>query len=164
MTSDSRQRYVFDINTLVSAYLFPDSLPGKALQHVLVEHRLLLSLEIANEAIEVLRREKFDRYLARERREELIAATIRTSVFLIYDQLGRCMSRSRRQPGLGACDRRETRGGCDRRCRFARPTPVSRNSDLEPARVLGGHRKLTDTGISVVFPPTQLFLSSESGP
>ena len=82
MRSDSRQRYVLDVNTLVSAYLFPDSIPGKALQHVLVEHSLLLSLEMANEAIEVLRREKFDRYLTRERRAELVAATIRASIFL----------------------------------------------------------------------------------
>jgi len=82
MRSDSRQRYVLDVNTLVSAYLFPDSIPGKALQHVLVEHPLLLSLEMANEAIEVLRREKFDRYLTRERRAELVAATIRASIFL----------------------------------------------------------------------------------
>jgi uncharacterized protein len=83
MGNESRFRYVLDVNTLVSAYLYPDSLPGTVLEYVLTGHSLLLSLEISNEAVEVLRRDKFDRYLVRERRDELIAATIRASVFIV---------------------------------------------------------------------------------
>lgn len=56
MTNEPRQRYVFDVNTLVSAFLFPDSKPGKALEHVLLRHDLLMSLELAAEANAVLHR------------------------------------------------------------------------------------------------------------
>jgi putative PIN family toxin of toxin-antitoxin system len=83
LASDARWRCVFDINTLVSAFLFPRSLPGKALDLVLGKHSLLMSLELAAEATNVLMRENFDRYLTRERREELLAATIRDSLFIM---------------------------------------------------------------------------------
>jgi putative PIN family toxin of toxin-antitoxin system len=82
MGTDVRRRYAFDVNALVSAFLFPDSLPGRALESVLVGHDLLMSLELAAEATDVMRREKFDRYIARERREALLAGTIRSSVFI----------------------------------------------------------------------------------
>jgi hypothetical protein len=82
MPSEPRRRYVLDVNALVSAFLFPESAPGRVLEFVLREHELLMSLELAAEAIEVFRRPKFDRYLARERREELVIGTIRTSVFV----------------------------------------------------------------------------------
>jgi putative PIN family toxin of toxin-antitoxin system len=82
MGSDRRHRFVFDVNILVSAYLFPDSLPGKALKFALDNECLLMSLEVAAELTEVMRREKFDRYVGRERREELLAGTIRASVFV----------------------------------------------------------------------------------
>jgi uncharacterized protein len=75
-------RYVLDVNTLISAFLFPESAPGKALEFVLTEHRLLMSLELAAEAIGVFRRAKFDRYLSRERREELVLGAIRASDFV----------------------------------------------------------------------------------
>lgn len=68
--------------SLVSAFLFPDSIPGKALEHVLVEHELLMSLELAAVSTEVMRRDKFDRYIERDRREGLLAGTIHVSVFV----------------------------------------------------------------------------------
>ena len=82
MGSDLGRRYVFDFNTLISAYLFPDSVPGRALAIVLNQHALLMSIEIASELTQVLRREKFDRYVSRRRREELLAGTIRGSDFI----------------------------------------------------------------------------------
>jgi len=82
MRSESRQRYVFDVNTRVSAFLFPDSKPGKALEHVLIGHDLDRKLDLAEEATEVMRREKSDRYIAKERREALLVGTIKSSVFI----------------------------------------------------------------------------------
>jgi uncharacterized protein len=82
MKSEPPHRYVFDVNALISAFLFPDSSPGRALAHVLREHTLLMSLELAAEATDVLRRAKFDRYIARERREALLAGTIHASEFI----------------------------------------------------------------------------------
>ncbi len=82
MKSETRGRYVIDVNTLVSAFLFPESTPGKALEHVLVGHTLLMSLELAAEATSVMRREKFDRYIAKPRREALLAGTIHVSEFV----------------------------------------------------------------------------------
>jgi putative PIN family toxin of toxin-antitoxin system len=82
MASDTRRHFVLDVNTLVSAYLFPDSIPGSELAFVLDQHHLLMSMAVASELTEVVRREKFDRYLSRRRREELLAGTIRDSEFL----------------------------------------------------------------------------------
>lgn len=82
MANDARERIVFDINTLVSGYLFPQSIPGQALGIVLSRHLLLMSIEVAAELTDVMRREKFDRYLSRLRRDELVASTIRDSRFI----------------------------------------------------------------------------------
>jgi uncharacterized protein len=82
MANELRRRFVVDVNSLVSAFLFPDSAPGRALAEVLTRHELLMSLELAAEATEVLRRDKFDRYIGRARREALLAGIIRASVFV----------------------------------------------------------------------------------
>jgi len=82
MASDAPERIVFDTNTLVSGYLFPRSIPGQALDLVLNRHQVLMSIDVARELAEVMRREKFDRFLSRQRREELVAGTIRESEFV----------------------------------------------------------------------------------
>ena len=75
-------RCVFDTNTVVSAFLFEDGNPGRALKEALQRGRLLLSLEVAEEIAEVLRREKFDRYVHRRVREEFLRALIRDASFV----------------------------------------------------------------------------------
>ncbi len=82
MTSDATDRIVFDTNTLVSGYIFPRSTPGRAVEFGLVSHRILMSMEIVRELANVLRREKFDRFLSRGRRDELVAKTIRQCEFV----------------------------------------------------------------------------------
>jgi putative PIN family toxin of toxin-antitoxin system len=82
MASDAMDRIVFDTNTLVSGYLFPHSTPGQAIEFGLNRQRMLMSMEIVRELAEVLRREKFDRFLSLGRREELIAKTILQSEFV----------------------------------------------------------------------------------
>ncbi|MEX2316777.1 MAG: putative toxin-antitoxin system toxin component, PIN family [Pirellulales bacterium] len=79
MASDLPHHFVLDVNTIVSAYLFPESIPGQALDFVLGQHRLLMSMDVASELADVVRRQKFDRYLSQRRREELLAGTIRSS-------------------------------------------------------------------------------------
>jgi putative PIN family toxin of toxin-antitoxin system len=80
--SKSAGRFVLDTNALVSAFLFPNSAPGKSPDFVLSRGHLLMSLDLATELAEVLRRDKFDLYLSRKRREELLAGTIRQSHFV----------------------------------------------------------------------------------
>jgi putative PIN family toxin of toxin-antitoxin system len=77
MASDAPQHIVLDTNVIVSAFLFPQSIPGRILDGVLVRHRLLMSISVAAELMDVLRRDKFDFYLSLERRDELVASLIR---------------------------------------------------------------------------------------
>ncbi len=78
----SELRCVFDTNTIVSAFLFEHGNPGRALKEALRRGQLLLSLEVAEEIAEVLRREKFDRYVRRRTREEFLRALIRDASFV----------------------------------------------------------------------------------
>lgn len=82
MASDARYPFVLDVNALVSAFLFPQSSSGRALEFVLDRHMLLMSLGVAAELAEVITRPKFVRYLSQERREELLVGTISASQFL----------------------------------------------------------------------------------
>lgn len=68
------RRFVFDTNTIVSAFLFEQGKPGRALDRAEEQGCLLLSIETARELSEVLEREKFDDYVDRETRRELLLA------------------------------------------------------------------------------------------
>jgi uncharacterized protein len=63
-SSDRRLRCVVDTNVLISAALFADSQPGRALRLVLRRGTLLASPETLAELAEVLGRRKLDGYLA----------------------------------------------------------------------------------------------------
>jgi len=78
----SAAHYVFDSNTIVSAFLFEQSSPGLALKEALARGQVLLSIDVAEELADVLRREKFDRYVGRKIREEFLRALIRDSVYV----------------------------------------------------------------------------------
>jgi putative PIN family toxin of toxin-antitoxin system len=73
----SEPRYVFDTNAVVSALMFDQSSPGRALHAAMGRGRLLLSEPTFAELNEVLARPKFDRYLARELREQFLVAFLR---------------------------------------------------------------------------------------
>jgi len=79
MASDAPVRIVFDTNILVSAFLFPQSIPGRALDVVLCHLQLLMSMTVAAELMDVMRREKFGAFLSLQRRDELVAGVIRDS-------------------------------------------------------------------------------------
>jgi putative PIN family toxin of toxin-antitoxin system len=78
----SRRRYVFDTNTVVSAFLFDRSTPGRALEAARRRGRLLLSDETARELNEVLERDKFDAYVQRETRREFVIALVNEATFV----------------------------------------------------------------------------------
>ncbi len=74
--------YVFDTNVLISALLFENSKPAQALQYALANGEVLLSLDLLEELNEVLGRERFNRYLTTEEREEFLEALIERAVLV----------------------------------------------------------------------------------
>lgn len=75
-------RYVFDTNVIVSALLFENSKPAQALRYALANGEVLLSLDLLEELNEVLGREKFNRYVTSEEREEFLAALVERAVLV----------------------------------------------------------------------------------
>jgi putative PIN family toxin of toxin-antitoxin system len=61
---------------IVSALLFPDSVPGQAFFEARKRGDLLLSTEAIEEIADVLGRPKFDRYVTPEEREHFLARLI----------------------------------------------------------------------------------------
>ncbi len=78
----SRPRYVFDTNTLVSALLFGHSKPGKAFYQALRCGEVLASASTLEELVEVLQREKFERYVTASEREEFMEAFVERATFI----------------------------------------------------------------------------------
>ena len=56
-------KFVLDTNLLVSAFLFPASIPGKAFDKALHEGKLLTSEETFNEFELIFSRSKFEKYV-----------------------------------------------------------------------------------------------------
>ena len=84
-------RCVFDTNTVVSALLLENGNPGVALKVAIRRGDVLLSLEVAEEMAEVVRREKFDRYVRRKTREEFLWALVRDSIFIeVTERIAEC--------------------------------------------------------------------------
>jgi putative PIN family toxin of toxin-antitoxin system len=73
-------RYVVDTGVLVSAAVFPDSVPGQAVREALGRGRLLLSQATAEEISDVLARPKFDRYVRPQTRRRFLAALVRRAL------------------------------------------------------------------------------------
>jgi uncharacterized protein len=75
-------RYVCDTNVIVSALLFENSKPAQALRYALLNGEVLLSLDLLEELNEVLGRERFNRYVTSEKREEFLEALIERAVLI----------------------------------------------------------------------------------
>ena len=78
----SKVRYVFDTNVIVSAILFETSKPAQALRYALTNGEVLLSLDLLEELNEVLGRERFDRYVTSEEREEFLEALVERAILV----------------------------------------------------------------------------------
>jgi len=69
----NKPRFVLDTNTLISAFLFRNSIPYKAVQKATKTGEVLLSLATLEELQSVLFRAKFDKYLSLETRKQLLS-------------------------------------------------------------------------------------------
>lgn len=87
----SELRCVFDTNVVVSALLFPGSVPGQALLAAFNKGTILSSEATLLELSEVLGRDKFDRYVLREEREQFLSLLIRdTELVEIREHVQKC--------------------------------------------------------------------------
>jgi putative PIN family toxin of toxin-antitoxin system len=68
----NRNKYVFDVNTLISAVLIKNSIPAASLDKALTIGDIVLSDSILAELTEVIFRRKFDKYLTDEQRLEFL--------------------------------------------------------------------------------------------
>jgi putative PIN family toxin of toxin-antitoxin system len=72
----SKFRAVFDTSVVVSAVLLPRSAPRQAFDRVQEQGKVLISAATVNELNEVLRRQRFDKYIREAQRLEFLAALI----------------------------------------------------------------------------------------
>ena len=73
----SKLRVVFDTSVVVSAVLLPRSVPRQAFDRVQEQGKILISVATVDELNEVLRRQRFDKYVREAQRLEFLAALIR---------------------------------------------------------------------------------------
>ncbi len=84
-------RTVWDTNAVISAMLLPSSVSRKAFDLASEHGRFLLSAAVIQEIDEVLRRPRFDKYLAEEDRIEFLAAFILQSELVnVTDSMSVC--------------------------------------------------------------------------
>lgn len=84
-------RYVFDTNTLVSALLFDQSVPGQAFHAALDRGKVLLSYATFVELSRVLSRRKFDPYVTHEERDQFLAMLLQEAMLLdISEEVRAC--------------------------------------------------------------------------
>ena len=73
----SKLRVVFDTSVVVSAVLLPRSVPRQAFDRAQEHGKVLISVATVDELNEVLRRQRFDKYVREDQRLEFLAALIR---------------------------------------------------------------------------------------
>lgn len=78
----NKKRYVLDVNVVISSFLFVTSNPQKAVEKAQNWGTILISDSIYLELEEVVRRQKFDRYLPLIERQELLASFAESSLFI----------------------------------------------------------------------------------
>ena len=75
-------RVVFDVNVLVSALLFTNSVPRQAFNKALLQGIILISETLKEELTRVLARDKFNRYVYLAEREEFFGGLTRDSTLV----------------------------------------------------------------------------------
>lgn len=71
------KRFVVDTNTIISGILLPHSVPGRLLGHLTEHATLIFSPATRDELLDVVSREKFDRYVAADVRERATTILVR---------------------------------------------------------------------------------------
>jgi len=85
------QRFVLDVNVIVSAVLFAQSRPRQALELAQDRGIILMSDDVFLELSEVLLRAKFDQYSTRSKREAFLDNFVETVQFIeITKQINEC--------------------------------------------------------------------------
>ena len=82
-----KARFVFDTNVIVSALFFEQGKPSRAFRQALRDGEILISLATLEELDEVLRREKFNRFLPLEEREEFLRSLVARARFVEPDEV-----------------------------------------------------------------------------
>jgi putative PIN family toxin of toxin-antitoxin system len=87
----SKARYVFDTNVIVSSLLFENTHPSKAFRYALKNGEVLLSLELLEELSDVLGREKFNRFVTSEERDEFLETFVERAILVeIIEKVQEC--------------------------------------------------------------------------
>ena len=79
MIPNNRPKFVVDTNIVVSAVLFPQSVPRQALDRAQDIGTILVSASTLTELQQVLSRSKFDRYVPLEQRESFLQQLTNTT-------------------------------------------------------------------------------------
>ena len=84
-------RIVIDTNVIVSALIFSKSTTMQAFREAKQNGLILISAEILSELIDVLSRQKFERYLSKEIRQDFLASLSReTELITINETIDIC--------------------------------------------------------------------------
>jgi uncharacterized protein len=87
----SKARYAFDTNVIVSSLLFKNGNPSKAFRYALKHGEVLLSLELLEELSDVLGREKFDRFVTSDERDEFLETFVERAMLVeIIERVQEC--------------------------------------------------------------------------
>jgi uncharacterized protein len=86
-----KARYVFDTNVIVSSLLFEKGNPSKAFRYALKHGEVLLSVELLEELSDVLGREKFDRFVTSEERDEFLETFVERAMLVeVIERVQEC--------------------------------------------------------------------------
>jgi putative PIN family toxin of toxin-antitoxin system len=87
----SKARYIFDTNVIVSSLLFKNGNPSKAFRYALKHGEVLLSLELLEELSDVLGREKFDRFVTSDERDEFLETFVEQAMLVeVIERVQEC--------------------------------------------------------------------------
>ena len=75
-------RFVFDTNVLISALLFPDSVPGRAFAYGQDHGKILVSTPLLRELQTVLSRPEFETYVTASDRNQFLTALTREATLV----------------------------------------------------------------------------------
>ena len=78
----SELRFVLDTNAIVSALLLRHSVSRQAFDLALTSGDVLLSLDVITELNDVLKRDKFDKYITEEERMQFLAVLVKEATLV----------------------------------------------------------------------------------
>ena len=87
----SNSRIIIDTNVIVSALIFSNSTTMEAFNLAYTKGKILMSVALISELIDVLNRKKFDRYVSRETRRDFLGSlSTETELIEITEMISIC--------------------------------------------------------------------------